>query len=152
MKKLDIYIRESILDDEDTLIGNATKDSKNPFIIILNSYLEKGNKLDLKDILLLDKKLFTGKFAKYSYENYIEHKKKHTSKPEYSWDYNDTFIKISLKNYECLLDLFFQKNKLCIFIRNGNEDKLWEDFKKHIIREYDLKSITYHGLRDYFTI
>ena len=76
MKKLDIYIRESILDDEDTLISNATKDSKNPFIIISNNYLEKGNKLDLKDILLLDKKLFTSKFAKYSYENYIEHKKK----------------------------------------------------------------------------
>lgn len=152
MKKLDIYIKESILDDEDTLIGNAIKDSKNPFITIKNNYIQRGNNFSTEDLKILDKKLFTGKFAKYSYENYIEYKNKYTAKPEYSWDYTDTFIKISLKNYECLFDLFFQKNKLYIFIRNGNEDKLWDEFKKHIIREYDLKRITYHGLRDYFAI
>ena len=36
------------------------------------------------------------------------------------------------------------------FVRGAGE--IIDEFKKHIIREYDLKSITYHGLRDYFTI
>jgi hypothetical protein len=48
MKTLNDYIRESILDDEEVLIGNATKDSKNP-INLFRQYLinrSSNNRLD----------------------------------------------------------------------------------------------------------
>jgi len=39
---------ESILDDEDTLIGNAIKDSKNPFITLANLMSNEANLIDHK--------------------------------------------------------------------------------------------------------
>ena len=46
MKTLNDYIKESILDDEDVLISDIKKDTKNPFILLdmlLNQYDEKLN-------------------------------------------------------------------------------------------------------------
>ena len=43
MKTLNDYIKESILDDEDVLINNAEKDSKNPFIVIGNLIASSNN-------------------------------------------------------------------------------------------------------------
>lgn len=43
MRTLNDYIKESILDDEDVLIGKAEEDSKNPFIVIGNLIVSSNN-------------------------------------------------------------------------------------------------------------
>ena len=51
---------ESILDDEEKLIGNSIKDSKNPFIVLYNYYLSNGEKIPFgkqKDISSILKSL-----------------------------------------------------------------------------------------------
>lgn len=53
MKTLNDYIKESILDDEESLIGNSIKDSQNPFMVLYNYYLSNGEKIpfgEQKDI------------------------------------------------------------------------------------------------------
>jgi len=45
MKTLNDYIRESILDDEEELIGRLNDDFKNPFITILSTWLNYNKKL-----------------------------------------------------------------------------------------------------------
>jgi hypothetical protein len=53
MKTLQDYINESILDDEDVLIGNVKKDSKNPFVLLdtlLNQHGENLNSIPEKMI------------------------------------------------------------------------------------------------------
>ena len=42
MKTLNDYIRESLLDDEEKLIGRSIKDSQNPFLIIKYNYINNG--------------------------------------------------------------------------------------------------------------
>ena len=34
---------ESILDDEDVLMGNIKKDTNNPFLVLYNYYISNGN-------------------------------------------------------------------------------------------------------------
>jgi hypothetical protein len=43
MKTLNEYIKESILDDEDVLIGNSIKDTQNPFRVLKIKYDELKN-------------------------------------------------------------------------------------------------------------
>ena len=60
MKTLNDYIKESILDDEEKLIGNSIKDSQNPFIVLYNYYLSNGEKIPFgkqKDISSILKSL-----------------------------------------------------------------------------------------------
>jgi hypothetical protein len=42
MKTLNDYIRESLLDDEEKLIGRSIKDSQNPFLILKYNYINNG--------------------------------------------------------------------------------------------------------------
>ena len=42
MKTLNDYIRESLLDDEEKLIGRSIKDSQNPFLMIKYNYINNG--------------------------------------------------------------------------------------------------------------
>lgn len=42
MKTLNDYIKESILDDEEELIGRSIKDSQNPFLILKYDYINNG--------------------------------------------------------------------------------------------------------------
>lgn len=42
MKTLNDYIRESLLDDEEELIGRSIKDSQNPFLMLKYDYINNG--------------------------------------------------------------------------------------------------------------
>ena len=67
---------ESILDDEDTLIGNAKDDAKNPFILLRNLYEQYGvwEKVPIKKLKQVVK-IFEGDyFTKFHLETQITHR------------------------------------------------------------------------------
>jgi len=133
---------KSILDDEDALIGDAIKESKNPFLTIKNNYIKRGNKFSIEDLEVLDKKVFTYKYSKYKYKKYVNFKKEydegnHIIKPKYKWRYTDSYINLLDSNDIDLLFIFFtDAGTLNIYIENCNND--WIDFRSHIIDKYNL--------------
>jgi hypothetical protein len=67
---------ESILDDEDILIGNAKDDTKNPFILLRNLYDQYGDwkKVPIKKLKQVVK-IFEGDyFTKFHLETQITHR------------------------------------------------------------------------------
>jgi hypothetical protein len=139
---------KSILDDEATLIGNAIKDSKNPFLTIKNNYIKRGNKFNEDDLKILDEKVFIGKFSIYKYKNIKKlldkNKDSHWTQlkiPEYIWSLNNIYGDLKLLAYlETIFSIHSEGDKLYIYIRDDANDELWSEFKSYIIKKYNLTS------------
>jgi hypothetical protein len=148
---------KSILDDEATLIGNAIKDSKNPFLTIKNNYIKRGNKFNEDDLKILDEKVFIGKFSIYKYKNIKKlldkNKDSHWTQlkiPEYVWCLNNIYGDLKLLAYlETIFSIHSEGDKLYIYIRDDANDELWSEFKSYIIKKYNLIS---SNVFNYYTI
>lgn len=148
---------KSILDDEDVLIDNAIKDSKNPFLTIKNNYIKRGNKFNEDDLKILDEKVFIGKFSIYKYKNIKKLLDKNKDSywtqlkiPEYVWYLNDIYGDLKLLAYfETIFSIHPEGDKLYIYIRDDANDELWSEFKSYIIKKYNLIS---SNVFNYYTI
>lgn len=135
---------KSILDDEGSLIGNAIKDSKNPFITIKNNYIKRGNKFDEKDLKILDEKVFTGNYSQYKYKNYLG---VISSTPDSQWVMPVFTWNLMINDSLTLLNrsfpifrITFEGDNLYIYIEDRVNIQGWKKFKSHIIKKYNLTS------------
>lgn len=144
---------KSILDDEGALIGNAIKDSKNPFITIKNNYIKRGNKFDEKDLKILDEKVFTGNYSQYKYKKYLGVISSTPDSqwviPVFTWNLmiNDSLT--LLNNFFPIFQITFEGDNLCIYIEDRVNIKGWKKFKSHIIKKYNLTS---SSMKNYYII
>lgn len=135
---------KSILDDEGSLIGNAIKDSKNPFITIKNNYIKRGNKFSEEDLKILDEKVFTGNYSQYKYKNYLRFisgiPDSQWAMPVFTWNLmiNDSLT--LLGNYFPIFQITFEGDNLYIYIEDRFGIQGWKKFKSHIIKKYNLTS------------
>ena len=142
MKTLNEYIRESILDDEDTLIGNATKDSQNPFRVLKYYYDEtdKTRSTDRQWISkwynVVDKELKRIKLPKGVFYNiFADHIKFMSRSGNLLFDID--FKDINIKSYT-------KKDACCImFDSTRDRSKSLSDDERKIVRnfckQYDFK-------------
>ena len=134
---------KSILDDEDVLIGNAIKESKNPFITIKNNYLKRGNKFDEKDLKILDEKVFTGNYSRYKYKNYLRFlniiQDSQWVMPVLNWIMINNGLTLLSGNFP-IFQITFEGDNLYIYIEDRVNIQGWKKFKSHIIKKYNLTS------------
>lgn len=132
---------KSILDDEDTLIGNAIKDTKNPFITIKNNYIKRGNKFDEKDLKILDEKVFTGNYSRYKYKNYLGFinsiQDSQWVMPVLNWIMINNSLTLLSGGFS-IFQITFEGDNLCIYIEDRADIQGWKKFKSHIIKKYNL--------------
>lgn len=136
---------KSILDDEGSLIGNAIKDSKNPFITIKNNYIKRGNKFDEKDLKILDEKVFTGNYSRYKYKNYLKFINNIPDSlwviPAFTWSISVDNKSLTLLNSSFpIFQITFEGDNLYIYIEDRVNIQGWKKFKLHIIKKYNLTS------------
>lgn len=134
---------KSILDDEGVLIGNAIKDSKNPFLTIKNNYLKRGNKFDEKDLKILDEKVFTGNYSRYKYKNYLRFlnsiQDSQWVMPVLNWIMTNNSLTL-LSNSFSIFQITFERDNLYIYIEDRADIQGWKKFKSYIIKKYNLTS------------
>ena len=135
---------KSILDDEGTLIGNAIKDSKNPFITIKNNFIKRGNKFDEKDLKILDeKKVFTGNYSRYKYKNYLRFlnniQDSQWVMPVLNWIMINNSLTLLSSSFP-IFQITFEGDNLYIYIEDRVSIQGWKKFKSHIIKKYNLTS------------
>jgi hypothetical protein len=139
MKTLNDYIKESILDDEDVLIRNVKKDSKNPFTlldILLNQHSENLSAIPEKMINEIVELLKLPKTMK------IEPR---CSKLTY---WRDPYISLYDKYSRIIASIMINKDYFVVdigFYGKSHEDlfggkKEWETYIKDVlVKEFDLK-------------
>ena len=148
---------KSILDDEGALIGNAIKDSKNPFLTIKKNYLKRGNKFDEKDLKILDEKVFTGNYSRYKYNNYLRflNNIQDLHDPEwviaaFTWSFSIDNKSLTLLNGSFpIFQITFEGDNLYIYIEDHVNIQGWKKFKSHIIKKYNLTS---SNMKNYYII
>lgn len=138
MKTLNNYIRESILDDEDVLIRNVKKDSKNPFALLntlLNQHGENLNAIpekminEIVELLKLPKTMkIEPRCSKLTYW-------KEQSITLYD-KYSRTIATIMINKDYFLVDIgFYGKSHEDLF--GGKKE--WESYIKDVlVKEFDL--------------
>lgn len=134
---------KSILDDEGTLIGNAIKDSKNPFITIKNNFIKRGNKFDEKDLKILDEKVFTSNYSRYKYKNYLRFlnniQDSQWVMPALNWIMINNSLTLLNSSFP-IFQITFEGDNLYIYIEDRVSIQGWKKFKSHIIKKYNLTS------------
>ena len=143
---------KSILDDEGVLIGNAIKESKNPFITIKNNYIKRGNKFDEKDLKILDEKVFTGNYSRYKYKNYLRFlnniQDPQWVMPVLNWIMINNRLTLLSGNFP-IFQITFEGDNLYIYIEDRVNIQGWKKFKSHIIKKYNL---TNSSMLNYYII
>ena len=155
MKTLTDYIKESILDDEEELMGRASKDANNPFLTLKNLLIEniKDKKDYTKEVKKLIQKPILDVIKKYPPLKNIKFRK-HLSLFRYPYAKAVRYSYYSDDAEYEFLDITYHvvNNKLYIGIDNtmskynydlGLHD-LWDKINSTLIREYNFKKTDFN--------
>ena len=131
---------ESILDDEDVLMGNIKKDTNNPFLVLYNYYISNGEKIPFgkqKEIanilkpleLPLDSKLTAFEINIIDRKLFAIHD-----------DYNISLCYITLDDEFSYNGISYNCKLFIEFLDNGNwEQKKMNYYMKSWAKKYNLK-------------